>query len=63
MSNSISPKNETLRSLIPGQNVETCLGPGVVSAISLVDSIVYVALPKKPKALYLFRPEQVAKAA
>ena len=37
MSNSISMKNENLRSLIPGQNVETSLGPGIVSAIS-VDS-------------------------
>jgi hypothetical protein len=63
MSNSISTKNENLRTLIPGQNVETHLGPGVISAISLVDSIVYVALPKKPKALYVFKPEQVAKAA
>ena len=63
MSNSITAKNEALRSLIPGQNVETSLGPGIVSAISLVDSIVYVALPRKPKALYVFKPEQVAKAA
>jgi hypothetical protein len=63
MSNSVSLKNENLGSLIPGQNVETCMGPGVVSAISLVDSIVYVALPKKPKALYVFKPEQVAMAA
>jgi hypothetical protein len=63
MSNTVSTKNEEFHSFIPGQNVETCLGPGVVSAISLVDSIVYVALPKKPKALYVFKPEQVAKAA
>lgn len=63
MSDSISTKNDNLGSLIPGQNVETCLGPGIVSAISLVDSLVYVALPRKPKALYVFKPEQVAKAA
>ena len=63
MSNSISTKNENLRSLIPGQNVDTHLGPGIVSAISLVDSLVYVALPRMPKALYVFKPEQVAIAA
>ena len=43
----------------PGQRVQTGLGPGVISAISRIDSIIYVALSRKPAALYLFRPEQV----
>lgn len=43
----------------PGQRVRTGLGLGIVSAISLIDSIVYVTLSRDPAALYLFRPEQV----
>ncbi|MBI3652797.1 MAG: hypothetical protein HY231_17375 [Acidobacteria bacterium] len=62
MSNSISSK-ETICALMPGQNVQTSFGPGTVSAISLVDSLVYVALARQPKALYVFKPEQVKQAA
>jgi hypothetical protein len=63
MSNSISNNSENIRSLRPGQNVQTSFGPGTVSAISLIDSIVYVALAQKPKTLYIFKPEQVKQAA
>jgi hypothetical protein len=62
MSNSIS-NNENILRLIPGQHVQTSFGPGTVSAISLIDSIVYVALAQKPKTLYIFKPEQVNQAA
>jgi hypothetical protein len=62
MSNSISA-NETIGALIPGQMVQTSFGPGTVSAISLIDSIVYVALAQKPKTLYIFKPEQLKQAA
>lgn len=50
-----------LQSLIPGQRIETILGIGVVSSVSLIDSLIYVALPNKPKALYIFKPEQIIK--
>lgn len=50
-----------LQSLIPGQRIETILGTGVVSSVSLIDSLIYVALPNKPKALYIFKPEQIIK--
>jgi hypothetical protein len=62
MSNSTS-NTETIRTLTPGQSVETSFGPGTVSAISLIDSIVYVALAQKPKTLYVLKPEQVGRAA
>lgn len=42
-----------------GQKVQTSFGPGIISAISRVDSIIYVTLSKKADGLYLFRPEQV----
>ncbi|HKP85838.1 MAG TPA: hypothetical protein VJZ26_07070 [Blastocatellia bacterium] len=42
-----------------GQKVQTSFGPGIVSAISRIDSIIYVILSKKADGLYLFRPEQV----
>jgi hypothetical protein len=45
--------------LSPGQRVKTGFGLGVISAISRIDSIIYVALSGKPTALYLLRPEQV----
>ena len=48
-----------LQSLIPGQCVETILGTGIVSSVSLIDSLIYVTLPNKPKALYIFKPEQI----
>ena len=50
-----------LQSLIPGQRIETILGIGVVSSVSLIDSLIYVALPNKPKALYIFKPDQIIK--
>ncbi len=48
-----------IRSFHTGQPVQTDFGPGVVSAISYVDSIIYVSLSREPSALYIFRPEQV----
>jgi hypothetical protein len=42
-----------------GQKVQTSFGPGIIFAISRVDSIIYVTLSKKADGLYLFRPEQV----
>ncbi len=42
-----------------GQRVLTRFGPGIVSAINRIDSIIYVALSKAPSALYLLKPEQV----
>jgi hypothetical protein len=61
MNNSIS--NRRIESFLPGENVQTSFGPGVVSSVSLIDSIIYVALSCKPKALYIFKPEQVISAA
>ena len=52
-----------VRALRPGQNVQTNFGPGVVSSISAIDSVVYVALEKEPKALYILKPEQIKEAA
>jgi hypothetical protein len=49
----------TIESFSPGQRVQTDFGPGVISAISLVDSIIYVSLTRDPAGLYLFRPAQV----
>lgn len=43
----------------PGQRVRTSFGPGVISAISHIDSILYVTLSEHAASLYLFRPEQV----
>jgi hypothetical protein len=42
-----------------GQRVQTSFGPGIVSAISSVDAILYVTLSNEPEPLYLLRPEQV----
>ena len=42
-----------------GQRVLTGFGPGIVSAISRIDSIIYVTLSKEPAGLYIMRPEQV----
>lgn len=42
-----------------GQRVLTGFGPGIVSAISRIDSIIYVTLSKEPAGLYVLRPEQV----
>ncbi len=46
-------------SFSPGQKVRTSFGPGVVSAFSEIDLIVYVALSTRRSGLYLLRPEQV----
>jgi hypothetical protein len=46
-------------SLSRGQRVWTGFGPGVISAVSQIDSIVYVTLAEHPDGLYLFRPEQI----
>ena len=49
----------SIESFNTGQRVETSFGPGIISAISLIDSILYVTLSSRPASLYLFRPEQV----
>lgn len=49
----------TIQSLSIGQRVLTGFGPGVISAIGYVDSIIYVTLAKDPAGLYIFRPEQI----
>ena len=51
--------SSSIESFGPGQKVQTDFGPGVVAAISHIDSIIYVTLSKEPTGLYLFRPEQV----
>jgi hypothetical protein len=51
--------SSSVESFSPGQKVQTDFGPGVVSAISHIDSIIYVTLSGEPTGLYLFRPEQV----
>lgn len=48
-----------LESFSPGQQVLTGFGPGTISAINRIDSIIYVKLSEEPAGLYLFRPEQV----
>ncbi|HVF89046.1 MAG TPA: hypothetical protein VNH22_03190 [Blastocatellia bacterium] len=48
-----------IHSFRAGQTVRTDFGEGVVSAVSYIDSIIYVSLSKEPSALYIFRPEQV----
>ena len=45
-----------------GQKVQTSFGDGTVSAISHVDSVLYVTLSKDSASLYIFRPEQVEAA-
>ena len=50
---------EGMGSFSPGQKVRTSFGPGVVSAFSEIDLIVYVALSNRRSGLYLLRPEQV----
>ena len=42
-----------------GQQVQTSFGRGIISAISRIDSILYVTLSKNTASLYIFRPEQV----
>jgi hypothetical protein len=49
-----------VESFTPGQRVRTSFGPGVISAISHIDSIIYVVLSDDSASLYLFHPEQVA---
>ncbi|HEU4390644.1 MAG TPA: hypothetical protein VFV34_22765 [Blastocatellia bacterium] len=49
-------------SFTPGQRVLTSFGPGVVSGISHVDSIVYVAMYDRPTSLYVLRPDQIEPA-
>ena len=54
-----SDHTSTMGSFTPGQKVSTSFGPGVVSAFSAIDLIVYVALSNDRTGLYLLRPEQV----
>jgi hypothetical protein len=49
----------SIESLSPGQKVYTSFGPGVVSAVSYVDSIVYVSMTNNRSGLYILRPEQI----
>ncbi len=48
-----------VRDFYTGQTVQTDFGQGVISAVSHIDSIIYVSLCREPSALYIFRPEQV----
>jgi len=48
----------SVESFVTGQKVLTGFGPGVVSAISRIDSIIYVTLSDEPAGLYIMRPEQ-----
>jgi hypothetical protein len=57
----ISPA--TLDSFTPGQRVDTSFGPGTVSAVSRVDSRVYVMIPGHQLSLYILRPEQLVDEA
>ena len=57
--NLISSIATSVESFTRGQRVQTSFGPGVVSAISYVDAILYVTLSHAPAPLYLLRPEQV----
>lgn len=45
----------------PGQKVDTAFGPGVISAVSIIDSIVYVTLSNERSGLYVLRPEQISR--
>lgn len=45
-----------------GQRVQTSFGDGTVSAISRIDSVLYVTLAKDSTSLYILRPEQVEAA-
>ena len=51
--------SSSIESFNPGQRVQTSFGLGIISAISHVDSIIYVMLSEQPAGLYLFRPDQV----
>jgi len=51
--------SSSIETFNPGQIVQTSFGLGIISAISHVDSIIYVMLSKQPTGLYLFRPDQV----
>ena len=42
-----------------GQKVQTSFGSGIITAISYIDSILYITLSKDAASLYIFRPEQV----
>jgi hypothetical protein len=57
-----STDTKGMKSFSPGQKVRTSFGPGVVSAFSEIDLIVYVALSNCRSGLYLLRPEQVEQA-
>ena len=56
----MSALSSSVASFNLGQEVQTSFGTGVISAISHVDSILYVTLSKETAGLYIFRPEQVA---
>jgi hypothetical protein len=51
--------SSTIEAFSAGQRVRTGFGTGIISAVSHIDSIIYVALSREPSALYLLRPEQV----
>jgi hypothetical protein len=50
---------ESIESFHTGQKVYTNFGPGVISAISYIDSIVYVTMTDARSGLYVMRPEQI----
>jgi hypothetical protein len=49
----------SVESFSPGQRVRTSFGPGTVSAIGRIDSVIYVTLSNESTGLYILRPEQV----
>ena len=51
-----------ITSLSPGQSVFTSFGPGVITGINRIDSIVYVAMETGRRGLYLLRPEHITSA-
>lgn len=59
MSNCSAEMLESIESFHTGQKVYTNFGPGVISAISYIDSIVYVAMSDERSGLYVLRPEQI----
>ena len=58
MSSVVSGMPASIEAFTQGQRVQTSFGPGVVSAISYVDAIIYVTLSDQPEPLYVLRPEQ-----
>ena len=59
MTNRTDNTAPSIASLLPGQSVFTSFGPGVISAVNRIDSIVYVVMATGRRGLYLLRPEHI----